>query len=127
MQSKEIREIILKELPRILKQDKELQHLVLRISKEQFADKEKTEDRFDKILKELAADREIQTEKWQENQKVIREILESIKMLNRKHEGTVGALGARWGLRSEQSFRNALKGILGEVTELMDLPFIGKS
>jgi hypothetical protein len=27
-------------------------------------------------------------------------------------------LGARWGLRSEQSFRNALKGILGEVTEL---------
>ncbi len=188
MQPKEIREIILKELPRILKQDKEVQQLVLRISKEHFAGKAKTEDRFDKMLKELAADREIQTKKWeeqskqwgeqttqwreqnkrwaglekhweeqdrkwsdnvkrwegqdkrwaeqatrwleqdkrwdeqekkwQENQKVIREMLESIKMLNRKHENTLGALGARWGLRSEQSFRNALKGILGEVTEL---------
>lgn len=50
--------------------------------------------------------------------KVIREMLESIKALNRKYDGTIGALGARWVLRSEQSFRNALRGILGEVSKL---------
>jgi len=174
VKTKEIREIIMKELPSILEQDKEIQDLILRLSKEHFAEKEKTEDRFDKILREIAADREAQIKKWeeqdkkwaeqarqwdennkrlaenvkrweendkrwaenvkrwdendkrwaedekkwQENQQVIRDILESIKVLNRKHEQSIGALGARWGLRSEQSFRNALKGILGEVTEL---------
>ena len=30
----------------------------------------------------------------------------------RKHDTTIGALGARWGLHTEQAFRNALKGIL---------------
>lgn len=202
MKTKEIREIILKELPSIIEEDKEIHDLILRLSKEHFADKEKTDNRFDKILKELAADREIQIKewdvqnqrwaeqtkrwdeqdkrwqeqakrweeqdkkwaeqarqwdennkrwaenvkrwdendkrwaanakrwdendkrweeqekKWQENQQIIRDILESIKVLNRKHEQSIGALGARWGLRSEQSFRNALKGILGEVSEL---------
>ena len=118
MKTKEIREIIIKELPSIIEEDKEIQDLILRLSKEHFADKEKTEDRFDKILKELAADREAQSKKWQDNQKVIHEILESIKATNRKHEQSIGALGARWGLRSEQSFRNALKGILGEVSPL---------
>jgi len=34
--------------------------------------------------------------------------------LSRKHDSTIGALGARWGLYSEASFRNALKGILEE-------------
>ena len=43
--------------------------------------------------------------KWEENQKML------IK-LHQKHDSTLGALGARWGLRSESSFRNALKNIL---------------
>ncbi len=181
MKIKEIREIILKELPSIIKQDKEIQEFILHLSKEYFADRDKTEDRFDKILRELAEDREVQDRKWQEqtqlwkeqnkrwaeqaekwkeqdkrwweeaerwkeqdkrwaeqaekwkeqdkrwqeqekkweeNQKVIRDILESIKTMNRKYDNTIGALVARWGLRSEQSFRNALKGILGEVSGL---------
>ncbi len=146
MKTKEIREIILKELPVILEQDKDVQALVLRLSEGRFADKEKTEDRFDRILNELAADRIAlskkwdendkkwtvqakrweeqdkkwaeQEEKWQENQRIIREMLKSISALSRKHDNTIGALGARWSLRSEQSFRNALKGILGEVTGL---------
>lgn len=188
MKDKEIREIILKELPNIIEQDREVQQLILRLSKDHFADKEKTEDRFDKILKELAEDRETQNRKWEEqdkkwqenvkrwdeqdrwwqenvkrwdeqdkkwqknakrweeqntrwqeqakrwdehdkrweeqdrkwedNQKVIHEMLESIKVMNRKYDSTIGALGARWGLRSEQSFRNALRGILGEVSKL---------
>lgn len=153
MKTKEIRDIILKELPAILEQDKEVQALVLRLSEGRFADKEKTEDRFDKMLRELAADREAQgrkweeearrwkeqdkkwaeqvkrwddqdkkwTEqeaKWQENQKEIRTLMASLKALDNKNETIIGAIGARWGMRSEQSFRNALKWILGEVSGL---------
>jgi len=48
-----------------------------------------------------------QNKKWAENQEAIRQLI-------RKYDSTIGALGARWGLHSEQSFRNALKGILEE-------------
>ena len=42
----------------------------------------------------------------------------SIKVdLKRLFTETIGALGARRGTRSEQSFRNALKGILEEATD----------
>jgi len=53
-----------------------------------------------------------QERKWEENQQTIRQMLEAIQALSRKHDSTIGALGARWGLYAEQSFRNALKGIL---------------
>lgn len=48
----------------------------------------------------------------EENQATIKQILNRIDALERRYEGTIGALEARWGLQSEQSFRNALKGIL---------------
>lgn len=118
MKTKEIKDIILKELPAIIEEDKEVKDFITNLFRDRYADKEKTEDRFDRILNELAADREAQRKKWEDNQKIIHEVLESIKMLDRKHENTIGALGARWGLRSEQSFRNALKGILGAVSKL---------
>lgn len=178
MQShEEIRNIILKELPRIIENDPEVQNLILRLSKQHFAGKERTEDRIERILDELRADRERQDakweeeaarwaeqskkwelhdkrweeqakrweaqdkkwekqakrweeqdkrwgeqakrweeqdKKWEENQKVIREMLLDMKALSRKHDTTIGALGARWGLHTEQAFRNALKGILEE-------------
>ncbi|MBF8275439.1 MAG: hypothetical protein HW390_512 [Candidatus Brocadiaceae bacterium] len=69
MKTKEIRDIILKEIPAILEQDKEVQALVLRLSEGRFADKEKTEDRFDRILNELAAAKEAQRNKWEEEAK----------------------------------------------------------
>ena len=53
-----------------------------------------------------------QARKWEENQAQINRMLDSIEALARKHDSTIGALGARWGLHTEQSFRNALKGIL---------------
>jgi hypothetical protein len=34
--------------------------------------------------------------------------------LNRKIDGSIGALGARWGTASEESFRNGLRAILEE-------------
>jgi hypothetical protein len=53
-----------------------------------------------------------QNRKWNEQHKTNQEILLEIKNMHRKHESTIGALGSRWGLYSEASFRNALKGIL---------------
>ncbi|MGI0480891.1 PD-(D/E)XK nuclease family protein [Geminocystis sp. CENA526] len=59
--------------------------------------------------------------KWEENtqrldrmQNQIDETLQEIKKLNRQYDSSIGALGSRWGLYSEGSFRNALKGILEE-------------
>ena len=38
--------------------------------------------------------------------------LAEIQKANRKYDSAIGALGSRWGLHSEASFRNTLKGIL---------------
>ena len=53
-----------------------------------------------------------QDKKWEENQRVINEMLASIKRLDKKHDATIGALGARWGLNSESAFRKGLRAIL---------------
>jgi hypothetical protein len=180
MEPQEIKEIIIKELPSILKDDPEMPELIQRMTEGRYADKEQTESRFDRILDELRRDREAETgrwkqlaqeraeertadadrwsqlaqdlardrefqderwkqlaqeraeerkeqarlwgeqksqwedqnRKWEENHQIIKEMLDSIKALAQKHESTIGALGSRWGLYSEHSFRNALKGIL---------------
>ena len=62
----------------------------------------KTKDIRDIILKELPTLLE-QDRKWEDNQKVIREMLESIKALNRKYDSTIGTLGGDGVLISEQS------------------------
>ncbi|MDJ0661924.1 MAG: DUF3782 domain-containing protein [Crocosphaera sp.] len=55
-----------------------------------------------------------QNQKWWEQNRKNQETLEEIKQMNRKYNSTIGALGSRWGLFSEASFRNALAGILEE-------------
>jgi hypothetical protein len=68
---------------------------------------------------EIAKRFEAMERKWEANQKEIKRIYETIEKNrldnNRRLNTTVGALGARWGLRSEGSFRNALKGILTDL------------
>ena len=133
MDVKQIRELVIRELPAILQEDEEVQQLILRLAREHLADKIETENRFDRLLDELRREREEQSKRWEEqnskweeqdrrwaeqakrweeNQKVINQMLQAIQALGRKHDSTIGALGARWGLHSEQSFRNALRGIL---------------
>ena len=118
MTEEEIKAIIRQEMPQIL-QDREMRDYIVRSVNNYFAGKQETESRFDQILEELRRDREEQSRKWEEqnrkwdeNQRQIEQILEEIKAVNRKYDSTIGALGARWGLASEESFRHALKGIL---------------
>lgn len=73
--------------------------------KEQRAEDKKRWDEQNEKWREQNRKWDEQNKKWEENQKVL------IK-LHQKHDSTLGALGARWGLRSESSFRNALKNIL---------------
>ncbi len=146
IENHQIRQLIRQELPAILQRDPEMRAWVLSLTQEQYADKQETESRFDRLLDELRRDREAQTRKWEENQQELRAMreaqeqkweaqeqkweaqeqkwaenqatinamLKEIRDLSRKHDSTIGALGARWGLYTEQSFRNALKGILEE-------------
>ncbi|UCH95411.1 MAG: DUF3782 domain-containing protein [Candidatus Aminicenantes bacterium] len=137
-----IKKLIKQELPGLMKKDRKIREWILQLTKEQLTEKAneietKTESKFDRLLEELKKDREEQArkwdelkmdlqrdreeqnKKWEENQKEIRKLYDALekywKDSNRKYNTTVGALGARWGLRSESSFRNALKGILEDL------------
>ena len=56
---------------------------------------------------------EEQNRKWEENAARHDRMLDAIEAQAKEHRQSIGALGARWGLQTEQSFRNALAGILG--------------
>ncbi|MGB9710652.1 MAG: hypothetical protein ACPLZA_04040, partial [Thermodesulfovibrio sp.] len=76
----EIKRIIITELPKLLKRDALTREYISSLFKEKFADKKQTEDRFEKLLKELQEQRQewnkrfeqTQAEwnkKWEENEK----------------------------------------------------------
>ena len=112
--SEEIKKLIMAELPRLMERDPAIRKYILKMTREQYADKIETEDRIERILDELKRDREAQGKRWEENQRVIMEMLVSIKRVDRRIDSSIGALGSRWGLRSEEAFRNGLRAILEE-------------
>jgi hypothetical protein len=57
---------------------------------------------------------EEQNRKWDANQKAINDMIGQLKKQDTKLESKIGALGARWGIFSEESFRNGLRAILEE-------------
>ncbi len=132
LSSQEMKQVILEELPHILQTDPDLRRYVLKITQDRYADRERTDDRIDRILDELKRDREDNQRKWDEhqkasdkrwtdnqrkwaeNQKILEEMMVSIKALERKQNSSIGALGARWGLHSAAAFRHGLRAILEE-------------
>ena len=147
MENQQVIELIRRELPGVLQRHPDMRDWVFRLTRDQYADKQETESRFDRVLNELRREREENTRKWEENtrkweeqnrkwekqnrkweeqnhkweeqnrkwdanQQMLNDILETIKAQAQKHESSIGALGARWGLYSEASFRNGLKAIL---------------
>jgi len=112
MENQEMIELIRRELPGIMKRHREIREWVLQLTRVQYADKQETESRFDRVLEELQLDREANTRKWDANQKTLNDLVTAIKNQTETHKSSIGALGARWGLYSEQSFRNGLKAIL---------------
>lgn len=110
MNVEQIKQVIRKELPGIMLRDREMQKWVINLSKMHFPSKKTTESRFEAVIEDLKK----QDKRWEENQQVIRKLLIGIENVNKRHDSTLGALGARWGMNTEKSFRNAMKGILEE-------------
>jgi hypothetical protein len=67
---------------------------------------------WDENQRALKAMQDEANRKWDEDHREIMAMIRRMEALDRKYDSTIGALGARWGLYSEQSFRNALRGIL---------------
>jgi len=69
--------------------------------------------------RKLAAENKQQWEKKYEERAALLKTLQGLdKKFERKFDQTLGALGTRWGLHSEASFRNALAGILKDFSDV---------
>lgn len=64
METEQIRKIILKELPQVMKTDPAVQRLILDLSRKYFAGKVETENRIDLMIDELRKDREAREKRW---------------------------------------------------------------
>jgi hypothetical protein len=121
MISESLKEAIKRELPSWLREDPDLRTYLLEVTRQEYAGRAETQDRFYDILAELRRDREEQTRKWDEQNRKWEEagqrfdrLHEEIMAQARKHDRSIGALGARWGIQLEKAFRDALAGILEE-------------
>lgn len=130
MNTATLKETIRRELPGFVKTDPEFRAYLLDLMRPEFANRSETDDRFYAILNELRRDREEQRSKWEAwrqewrtfneardrkweaNQAELLRLHEEIMAQNDKLDRSIGGLGARWGLKSESAFRNALAGIL---------------
>ena len=133
MNAESLKEAIKRELPGWLREDPDLRAYILQLTRQEYADRAETQDRFYDILAELRRDREEQTRNWEEQNRKWDEqnrkwdeqnrkweesgqrfdrLHEEIMAQAKKHDRSIGALGARWGMQSEKAFRNALAGIL---------------
>jgi len=137
MNTETLKETIRRELPGIFRTDPDFRTYLLDLLRPEFAPRVETDDRFYSMLNELRRDREEQRVKWQEwrqewktynetqerkwdeqnrkweaNQAELLRLHEEIMAQNDKLDRSIGGLGARWGMKSESTFRNALAGIL---------------
>ena len=108
-------ETIKRELPALLRSDPALRRFILDLTRETYADRRQTEDRFDRILDELRRDREQQARRWDEENRKWDEqsrgweeqnrtwkessdrfdrLHEEIMAQAQKHDRSVGALGS---------------------------------
>lgn len=121
---------ILAGLPIWIEQDAAFRVMLARLLRGEFAAKEETESRFDRLLDELRCDREAQARKWDEAkaesdrrwaeqdkrwEEQDRKWEETHQEFQRVHatigklDREVDAMGTRWGISSERSFRCAPK------------------
>lgn len=121
-----LQETIRRALPDLLRADPGFRHEILEITRAAYADRDETAARFDRVLAELQRDREAQSRKWEaqsreweeQNRKWDRQmaandtLIEELRQTRTRQDQALGAIGARWGIASEHSFREALKAIL---------------
>ncbi len=69
--------------------------------------KEESDRKWKEAMDEIKRLREESEKRWIQ-------VTEEIKNLHRKYDVGIGALGARWGIQAESTFREAIRGILEE-------------
>ncbi len=130
-----LKEMLIRDLPELLKEDPLLKDYVASLFKENFADKRTTEEEIKALLEEIKNLRIESEKRWEEHSKKLEEhsqilkehskkleelsqgnkiLMEEILALRKRQDVQIGALGARWGIKSEKTFRNAVKGLLEE-------------
>ena len=68
--------------------------------------------KFDAHAEEQRRKWDEQNRKWDEQNRTNKQLLDEIILSRSRQDQGIGALGARWGIASEHSFRAALQGIL---------------
>ncbi|EDN70784.1 protein containing DUF1626 [Beggiatoa sp. PS] len=79
---------------------------------------EQDRQKWDENQRQIAALNAENQKKWEENQHKWKVQQKTSDELSRKNDQLLGAMGRRWGLHSEASFRNALAGILKDFQEV---------
>ncbi len=95
-----------------LKQDKKWEKFQLKQDKKWEEFQLKQDKKWEEFQLKQDKKWEAQDKKWEGNKKEFDKVHEEIMANAKKVDRTIGALGARWGMQSEASFRNALAGIL---------------
>jgi hypothetical protein len=94
MTPEQVKEIIYRELPAVMREDSSLREFVLKTAGERFADKETTEHRIERMLDELGRDREENNRRWEESnrrwEEKDREWKELITRSNQRYDSTIG-------------------------------------
>jgi len=75
-------------------------------------ERQEAERKWEANQAEMKALREEQYRKWEANQAELKALHEESLALGKRLDRSIGGLGARWGMRSEKAFRDALAGIL---------------
>lgn len=135
MVSPDLKQTLQALLPQLIAEDPLIRDFVLRTVSNYYSSKAETESNFDRTLARMDQEQaenarkwdestrrwDENTRKWDENTRQWHEqhqqnmaLLEELKRHDRRYESTIGALGSRWGLYSEASFRSGLKAILEE-------------
>jgi hypothetical protein len=121
-----LKETIRQELPELLRRDPDFRSRILEITRGEFADRKETRDwfhetldemrrerekqdkkwdlwqeRWDKHIEDQERHREEQAQKWDLNKEEFNRVHEEIMALAKKHDRSIGALGARWGMQSD--------------------------
>ena len=73
---------------------------------------ESQEKKWEEQNRRWEEERIARDKRWEENQRVINEMLAAIKRVDHRIDRTIGALGARWGMQAEGAFRDGLKAIV---------------
>ncbi|GAB6163826.1 DUF3782 domain-containing protein [Desulfothermus naphthae] len=84
--------------------------------------KEESDRRWEEFQRKWKELKEESESRWrelkQESDQRWETLLKELRNVNKRIDRTIGALGARWGLNTERAFRQAIKSILEELTDL---------